>query len=55
MERKVDRRDSQVDELLLARYLEDHNSITSEEILIALRKSTIDGLAIPVYVVCFQE
>ena len=37
-----------VDDTLLARYLEDHNSITSEEILIALRKSTIDGLEIPV-------
>jgi elongation factor G len=37
-----------VDDTLLARYLEDHNSITSEEILVALRKSTIDGLAIPV-------
>jgi elongation factor G len=37
-----------VDDTLLARYLEDHNSITSEEILIAIRKSTIDGLAIPV-------
>src|SRR5664280_3462707 len=28
-----------VDDTLLARYLEDHNSITSEEILTALRKS----------------
>ena len=37
-----------VDDTLLARYLEDHNSITADEILIALRKSTIDGLAIPV-------
>ena len=37
-----------VDDTLLARYLEDHASITSEEILTALRKSTIDGLAIPV-------
>jgi len=37
-----------VDDTLLGRYLEDHNSITSEEILVALRKSTIDGLAIPV-------
>jgi elongation factor G len=37
-----------VDDTLLARYLEDHNSITGEEILVALRKSTIDGLAIPV-------
>jgi len=37
-----------VDDTLLARYLEDHESITSEEIEVALRKSTIDGLAIPV-------
>ena len=37
-----------VDDTLLARYLEDHESITVEEILTALRKSTIDGLAIPV-------
>jgi elongation factor G len=37
-----------VDDTLLARYLEDHNSITGEEILVALRKSTIDGLVIPV-------
>jgi elongation factor G len=37
-----------VDDTLLARYLEDHNSITGEEILVALRKSTIDGLAVPV-------
>jgi elongation factor G len=37
-----------VDDTLLARYLEDHNSITVDEILTALRKSTIDGLAIPV-------
>ncbi|MCX6327879.1 MAG: elongation factor G, partial [Bacteroidia bacterium] len=37
-----------VDDTLLARYLEDHDSITGEEILVALRKSTIDGLAIPV-------
>jgi elongation factor G len=37
-----------VDDTLLARYLEDHESITAEEIVVALRKSTIDGLAIPV-------
>jgi elongation factor G len=37
-----------VDDTLLARYLEDHDSITPDEILTALRKSTIDGLAIPV-------
>jgi elongation factor G len=37
-----------VDDTLLARYLEDHESITGDEIMTALRKSTIDGLAIPV-------
>jgi elongation factor G len=37
-----------VDDTLLARYMEDHESITGEEILVALRKSTINGLAIPV-------
>jgi elongation factor G len=37
-----------VDDTLLARYLEDHESITEEEIMVALRKVTIDGLAIPV-------
>ena len=39
---------AEVDDTLLARYLEDHESITGEEILIALRKSTIDGIAVPV-------
>ena len=45
-----------VDDTLLERYLEDHESITGEEIITALRKATIDGLAIPV--ICgaaFQE
>ena len=37
-----------VDDTLLARYLEDHESITGEEVLVALRKTTIDGLTIPV-------
>jgi elongation factor G len=37
-----------VDDTLLERYLEDHKSITEEEIMVALRKVTIDGLAIPV-------
>ena len=37
-----------VDDTLLARYLEDHESITEEEIMVALRKVTIDGLAVPV-------
>jgi elongation factor G len=37
-----------VDDTLLERYLEDHESITGDEVLVALRKATIDGLAIPV-------
>ena len=37
-----------VDDTLLARYLEDHESITEEEIMTALRKTTINGVAIPV-------
>ena len=37
-----------VDDTLLARYLEDHKLITEDEIMVALRKVTIDGLAIPV-------
>ncbi len=37
-----------VDDTLLARYLEDHESITADEIRVALRKTAIDGVAIPV-------
>ncbi len=37
-----------VDDTLLARYMEDHDSITADEIMIALRKATILGLAVPV-------
>jgi elongation factor G len=37
-----------VDDTLLERFLEDHESITAEEIMVALRKATIDGVAIPV-------
>ena len=37
-----------VDDTLLARFLEDHDSITGEEIVTALRKSAIQGLAVPV-------
>ena len=37
-----------VDDTLLARFLEDHDSITADEIVTALRKSTILGLAVPV-------
>jgi len=39
---------AEVDDTLLARYVEDHESITPEEILTALRKSTISGIAVPV-------
>jgi elongation factor G len=37
-----------VDDTLLERFLEDHDSITEDEIVTALRKSTIQGLAVPV-------
>jgi len=37
-----------VDDTLLARFLEDHDSITQDEILTALRKSTVLGLIVPV-------
>ncbi len=37
-----------VDDTLLERYLEDHESITGDEVITALRKATVDGLAIPV-------
>jgi elongation factor G len=37
-----------VDDTLLERYIEDHESITPEEILAALRKVTITGHAVPV-------
>ncbi len=37
-----------VDDTLLERYMEDHNSITEDEIRTAIRKSTVLGLAIPV-------
>lgn len=39
---------AEVDDTLLGRYIEDHESITGDEVLVALRKATIDGLAIPV-------
>ena len=37
-----------VDDTLLARYIEDHDSITDDEITEALRESTVRGLAVPV-------
>ncbi|MDQ1332825.1 MAG: elongation factor [Bacteroidota bacterium] len=37
-----------VDDKLLQRYIDDHESITADEIITALRKSTISGSAIPV-------
>jgi elongation factor G len=39
---------AEVDDTLLARYIEDHELITVDEILTALRKSTVEGLAVPV-------
>lgn len=37
-----------VDDTLLERYIEDHESITGEEVLVALRKTTVTGQAVPV-------
>ncbi len=39
---------AEVDETLLERYVDDHESITAEEILTALRKSVISGSVVPV-------
>ena len=39
---------AEVDDTLLERFLEDHDSITIDEILVALRKTAILGHAIPV-------
>ena len=39
---------AEVDDTLLERYVEDHESITPEEILTALRKSAIAGSVVPV-------
>jgi elongation factor G len=39
---------AEVDDTLLERYIEDHESITADELLTALRKSAILGTAIPV-------
>ncbi len=39
---------AEVDDSLLERYIEDHESITPDEIKAALRKATVTGLTIPV-------
>ena len=39
---------AEVDDTLLQRYLDDHESITPAELATALRKATVTGLAIPV-------
>ncbi|MBG0858816.1 MAG: elongation factor G [Bacteroidales bacterium] len=39
---------AEVDDTLLERYIEDHESISAEEIMIALRKSAVAGSAVPV-------
>jgi len=39
---------AEVDDTLLERYIEDHESITPDEILSALRKVTVSGHAVPV-------
>jgi elongation factor G len=39
---------AEIDDTLLERYIEDHESITHEEVIEAMRKSTVSGLAVPV-------
>jgi elongation factor G len=39
---------AEIDDHLLAKYIEDHDSIVADEIISALRRSTIKGLAVPV-------
>ena len=39
---------AEVDDSLLERYIEDHESITPDELLAAMRKSTVAGVTIPV-------
>jgi elongation factor G len=39
---------AEVDDTLLARYIEDNESITADEIITGLRKATIAGMAVPV-------
>jgi elongation factor G len=39
---------AEVDDSLLERYIEDHESITQEELLAAMRKSAIAGVTVPV-------
>jgi len=39
---------AEVDDSLLERYIEDHESITQDELLAAMRKSAISGVTIPV-------
>jgi elongation factor G len=39
---------AEVDDTLLERYIEDHESITHEEVIAAMRKSTVSGVAVPV-------
>jgi elongation factor G len=39
---------AEIDDTLLGRYIDDHESITPEEIVTALRKCTISGTAVPV-------
>jgi len=39
---------AEVDDTILERYIEDHHSITEKELIDALRKCTVSGIAVPV-------
>ena len=40
---------AEMDDTLLERFLEDHESITADEIITVLRRETIDGVVVPVF------
>jgi len=40
---------AEMDDSILERYLEDHESITSEELMTVLRRETVEGVIVPVF------
>ncbi|MDX9903362.1 MAG: elongation factor G [Bacteroidales bacterium] len=40
---------AEMDDSILERYLEDHHSITSEELMTVLRRETVEGVIVPVF------
>jgi elongation factor G len=40
---------AEMDDSILERYLEDHESITSDELMAVLRRETVEGVIVPVF------